>query len=43
MFFDDDFSKKVWKAFIEGLPLLVVYILVPVLLVLIMYYIDKLF
>ena len=41
MFPDNDFEKKVWKAFRDGIPLLLVYILVPALVVILLYYLYK--
>ncbi len=41
MFLDNDFEKKVWKAFRDEIPLLLVYILVPALVVILLYYLDK--
>lgn len=41
--FLEDFGKKLWEAFKEGIPLILVYVLVPILLVIIMYHLDKWF
>lgn len=41
MFLNNDFDKKVWKDFREGLPLLLVYVLVPAIVIILLYYLTK--